>query len=283
MVYPSADQLAVAGPRTLAEARRALNGLTGGTGGIAVGRWLRQARLLLQPYPEAVRQAQLLVAGISGESPADLAAAIAHCEGIFRCDCRGLGTNWQVAQLRRISGTLLGTLDIVTDPRGLAADVAALTESAMARRIPGNVHLRLHPAERARVRLVKEIAPRVDDLTSRCTSPPDLPAARDYNTGAWQPGESRDYYVALDVTPGEPDVPTQACQVSAVLTEPSGATRELAGEAIQVEWVAEPGPVNPRVARYTRQAELTQAIQEELAKDQRNQRAAGGGTEASDC
>jgi hypothetical protein len=66
--------------------------------------------------------------------------------------------------------------------------------------------------------------------------PPDRPAARDYPTGAWQPGESRDYHVALDVTPGEPNAPVQACRVSAVLTEPGGTTRELAGEAIQVEW-----------------------------------------------
>ena len=278
MVYPDVDQMAVAGARTLAEARRALNGLTAGTGGIAVGRWLRRARLLLQPYPEAVRHAQLLVAGVSGESPADLAAAITHCEGIFRCDCRGVGTNWEVAQLRRISGTLLGTVDIVTDPRGLAADVAALTESAVARRIPGDVHLRLRPAEWARVRLVKQIAPRIDDLTSRCTSPPELPAARDYPTGPRQPGESRDYHVALDVTPGELDVPMQACHVSAMLTEPSGTTRELAGEAIQVEWVTEPGPMNPRVASYTSQAELARDIQDELAEN--HQQAGGSGTEA---
>jgi hypothetical protein len=283
MVYPPGDQLTIADPRTLAEASRALGGLTAGAGRIAVGRWLRQARLLLQPYPEAIRQAQLLVAGISDdESTEDLAAGIAQCEGVFRCDCRGMGTNWSVSQLRRISSALLGTLDIVIDPRGLAADVAALTDSAMARTM-ADLRLRLRPAEWARVRFVRQVDPAVEDLTGRRTSPPGLATARDYPTGAWQPGESRDYHIGLEVTPGEPDVPMQACLVSAVLTDPSGTTRELAGEAIQVEWVAGPVPMDPHVAHYTGQAELAQAIQDRLAEHQRNQHAAGSGTEASDC
>jgi hypothetical protein len=252
MVYPPGDQLAVAGPRTLAEARRALDSLTAGQGRIAVGRWLRQARLLLRPYPEAIRQAQLLLAGrCDGESAADLAAGIAQCEGVFRCDCRGMGTGWEVSQLRRISSALLGTVDIAVDPPGLAADVAALTDGAMARST-ADVHLRLRAAEWARVRFVKQVAPAVEDLTSRRASPPDLATAQDYPVGAWRPGESRDYHVGLEVTPGEPDVRTRACLVSAVLTDPSGTTRELASEEIQVEWVeweAGPDPVNPHVAR----------------------------------
>ena len=236
MVYPPGNQLAIADPRTLAEARQALGSLAAGTGGIAVGRWLRQARLLLQPYPEAIRQAQLLVAGnFDRESTADLTDSIAQCEGVFRCDCRGVGTNWNAGQIRRISDTLLGTLDIMPDPRGLAADVAELTDRAMARSA-ADVRLRLHPAEWARPLFVKQLAPDVKDLTNRYTSPPDLATARDYPTGAWQPGESRDFHVGLEVTPGELNVPMRAALVSALLTEPSGTTRELGSEAIQVEW-----------------------------------------------
>ena len=43
-------------------------------------------------------------------------AAIGLCEGVFRCDCRGVGTDWEVSELRKISTALLATVDIVPDP-----------------------------------------------------------------------------------------------------------------------------------------------------------------------
>jgi hypothetical protein len=88
MVYPAGDQLAIADGRTLAEASQALSRLTPGTGSAAVGRWLRHARRLLEPYPEAIRHAQLLVAGrFSGESHAPRAGMQRHCRdpGCPRC------------------------------------------------------------------------------------------------------------------------------------------------------------------------------------------------------
>jgi hypothetical protein len=53
-------------------------------------------------------------------SSADLDKAISLCEGVFSCDCRAVGNDWQVDELRRISTALLGTLDIVPGPPGLA-------------------------------------------------------------------------------------------------------------------------------------------------------------------
>ena len=40
------------------------------------------------------------------------------CEGSFQCDCRGVGTDWGVSELRRIASALLGTVDIIADPDG---------------------------------------------------------------------------------------------------------------------------------------------------------------------
>ncbi len=59
--------------------------------------------------------------------------ALAACADRFQCDCRGIGTNWVVSELRSIATALLWTVDIVDDPRDLAADFRALMESAMAR------------------------------------------------------------------------------------------------------------------------------------------------------
>jgi hypothetical protein len=39
---------------------------------------------------------------------------------VFRCDCRGVGTDWKVEELRTISTALLGTVDIVPEPAGQA-------------------------------------------------------------------------------------------------------------------------------------------------------------------
>ena len=38
----------------------------------------------------------------------------------------GVGTDWRVAELHRVSAALLGSVDIVPDPAGLAADFSAM-------------------------------------------------------------------------------------------------------------------------------------------------------------
>jgi hypothetical protein len=67
---------------------------------------------------------------------AEARAATAAAVDVFSCDCRGVGTDWEVAELRRISSALLGTVDIVPDPAGLAADFAAMMERPWASRSP---------------------------------------------------------------------------------------------------------------------------------------------------
>jgi hypothetical protein len=67
--------------------------------------------------PAPLRHAILLTDGKNQhETPDQLDTAIGLCEGVFSCDCRGVGTDWEVAELRRIASALLGTVDIVPDP-----------------------------------------------------------------------------------------------------------------------------------------------------------------------
>jgi len=217
MVYPAGHQLAIADGLTTAEASQALATLTTGTGRAAVGRWLRQARQLLESHPQAIRHVQLLVAHpFSGESAQEVASSIRQCEGLFTCDCRGLGSNWEVSQLRKISSALLGTVDIVPDPQELEAEVVAMTDSAMSKTAAG-MHLRLRPAPGTSIRFVRQTAPAVEDLTGRGTTPADETAAQDYPTGAWRPGETRDYHIGLETTPGRP-----ACSATAVIRDAQG-------------------------------------------------------------
>src|SRR5215469_13141550 len=134
-VYPSDGTVAVAGERTRVEAKRALGGLRA-HGGTAIGQWLRLAQEVFRSCPAALRHAILLTDGKNQhESAEELEEAIRLCEGSFRCDCRGVGTDWEVAELRKISTALLGTVDIVPDPAGLAADVEEMMRGAMSKQL----------------------------------------------------------------------------------------------------------------------------------------------------
>jgi hypothetical protein len=68
--------------------------------------------------------------------------------------------------VRTISTALLGSVDIVPDPSGLAADFATMMQSAMSKQV-ADVALRVWIPQHATVKFVKQVAPTVDDLTAR--------------------------------------------------------------------------------------------------------------------
>src|ERR687895_91702 len=86
-------------------------------GGTAMGTWLTLAGRLFDSIPMlAQKHAILLTDGENhNETPQQLTSAIAAATGKFQCDCRGVGVDWQVAEVRRIAQALLGTVDIVPD------------------------------------------------------------------------------------------------------------------------------------------------------------------------
>src|ERR1700744_4871125 len=193
--------MAVASARPRGEAKAALRQLRA-SGGTAIGQWLRLAHQVFSSSPAPLRPAILLTDGKNQHEPPDeLAAAIGLCERRFRCDCRGVGTDWEVSELRKISTALLGSVDIVVDPAGLAADFEELMRGAMSKHLP-DVLLRVWTPQQAELKFLKQVAPAIDDLTSRRLAA--AAQAGDYPTGAWAPGESRDYHVAVTVNPANP-------------------------------------------------------------------------------
>jgi len=261
--FPADGSMARADAASRAAAKQAVAGLRAG-GGTAIGQWLELARQMFAGYPATLRHAILLTDGKNQhESPEQLATAIRECEGVFSCDCRGVGTDWEVNELRAISTALLGSVDIVPDPAGLAADFAAMMQSAMGKQV-ADVALRVWTPQHATVRFVKQVAPTVDDLTGRRT--PAGPQAGDYPTGAWGPDESRDYHVGVEVTPAGVGQEMLAARVSLVANSPSGA--EVLGQGlVRAIWTDDEAlstKINPRVAHYTGQAELAAVIQDGL-------------------
>lgn len=263
-IYP-ATGTARADARTREEAGDRVRGLTA-DGGTAIGAWLRLARWIASAHPEAVRHAILLTDGQNGEKGYVLHEAVRECVGAFVCDCRGVGTDWRVDELRTVASALLGGVDIVAEPADLAADFRALAGAAMARNVP-DLWLRLWTPQGAAVRFLKQVAPAVEDLTDRRVEAGRQRGA--YLLGAWG-AESRDYHVQVEVAPGATGAQMRAARVELVGGDGSGGPGEdVWGQAnVTAEWTDDVGrssTINAKVAHYTGQVALAGAIADGLA------------------
>jgi von Willebrand factor type A C-terminal domain/von Willebrand factor type A domain len=258
-VFPMDGRLAIA-DATARDTAKGMVARLSPSGGTAMGTWLHLARQVFSSSTASLRHAILLTDGKNEhEKPEHLSAAIAGCEGVFSCDCRGVGTDWEVAELRRISTGLLGTVDIVADPTGLAADFESMMQAAMGKQV-ADVTLRIWTPQHAQLQFIKQVAPSVVDLTGRRTQ--SGPQAGDYPTGAWADGESRDYHVCVQVASAAIEQEMLAARVSLV------AGPEVLGQGlVRAIWTDDEAlstRINPNVAHYTGQAELAQAIQDGL-------------------
>jgi von Willebrand factor type A C-terminal domain/von Willebrand factor type A domain len=264
MVYPPGEQLVPADARTRQEAKAALDQVRP-AGGTAIGAWLTLADRLFAPHQNGIRHAILLTDGKNQhESPEQLDAVLRGCAGHFVCDCRGVGTDWEVAELRKVASAMLGSVDIVASPADLVADFRAMTEAAMGKSV-ADVALRVWTPQAARLRFVKQVTPSVEDLTGRRVDAG--PRAGDYPIGAWG-AESRDYHICVEVPPGTIGQELRAAWVKLVLPGSGGGEEQvLATGNVLAEWTddeAQSTRINPKVAHFTGQAELAEAIQQGL-------------------
>jgi von Willebrand factor type A C-terminal domain/von Willebrand factor type A domain len=265
MIYPPAEQLVPADARTRQEAKAALDQVRP-AGGTAIGAWLSLADRLFAPHRDGIRHAILLTDGKNQhESPEQLDAVLGQCAGHFVCDCRGVGTDWEVPELRKVASAMLGSVDLVASPADLVADFRAMTEAAMGKAV-ADVSLRVWTPQAARLRYVKQVTPSVEDLTGKRVDAG--PRAGDYPIGAWG-AESRDYHICVEVPPGTIGQELRAAWVKLVLPGSGGGEEQvLATGNVLAEWTddeVQSTRINPRVAHFTGQAELADAIQEGLA------------------
>ncbi|MFC6880322.1 MULTISPECIES: VWA domain-containing protein [Actinomadura] len=264
MVYPHTERLVQASERTRSGAASAIARLDA-AGGTAIGTWLRLAHSLFGAHPRAIRHAILLTDGKNQHESADeLDAALNACAGGFVLDARGVGTDWEVAELRKISSALLGGFLDVPDPKDLEADFRAMAEAAMGKEV-ADVLLRVWTPQNAELRFVKQMLPTVEDLTPRRVE--SGRQTGDYPIGAWG-REDREYHVCVDVPPGDVGRQMRAAWLKLVVPDPDGAgERVLASGNVIAEWTddeAKSTRINARVAHHTGQSELADAIQEGL-------------------
>lgn len=246
-----------------AEARRAATDAISrfvGSGGTAISTWLDLAGQLFASVPEvSQRHVLLLTDGENRERPGRLDEAINRATGYFQADCRGAGTDWQVAEIRRIAQALLGTVDIIPRPAEMRAQFEEIMRNAMSRGV-ADASLRVWTPQGAEVLFVRQVSPTVEDLTARRT--PVNPLTGDYPTGAWS-DESRDYHVAVRVPAKAIGQEQLAARVQLAIGD-DVVTQGL----VKATWSNNSElttRIDQQVAHYTGQTELAQMIQEGLA------------------
>jgi len=261
-IYPPRG-LAPSNPSSREEAKRAVDRVPA-DGGTAIGSWLRAAAYLFGQRPDAIGHCILLTDGKNQhEEPHVLDAAIAECVGRFQADCRGLGSDWNVEELRKISTALLGTVDIIPRPEDMEEEFRALTSNAMTKQV-GNVALRLWSPKGAQIEFLRQVSPVLDDLTLKANVV--SPLIRDFPLGAWADEEQRDYHLRVRIPSGNVGDERLGARVMLAIDD---AEQPVA--LVRAIWTNDDvlsTRINREVAHYTGQAELAEAIAEGLTARQ---------------
>jgi hypothetical protein len=281
VAFDSASQVVVEAAQATAENRReaahAIAKLHAG-GGTAMSTGLAEARAIFDRAPNAIRQAVFLTDGKNeSESAGNVTAQLQACETVFQCDCWGVGTDWRVGEVQQIAQELLGKASLIPDAGGIEGAFLEAMAKAKSKALK-DVRLRLWTPQGAKIAFVKQANPTLEDLTSKGRAV--AAQVQEYVTGAWGPGESRDFHIAVDVRAGGLGEEMLAVRPSIVWLEPAGGgwaeKEEKAAEArVFATWTPDDtlsSRIDRHVAHYTGQGQLAEAIQRGLdARDHGNQ------------
>lgn len=272
VVVPPA--VATAGAKNAA--RQAVRGLEA-AGGTAMSQGLAAARSLFAHRPDAIAQCIFLTDGKNeSEHREEVERELARSAGLFSCDCWGVGTDWQVGEVQQIASSLLGKASLIPEPAGIEGAFRAAVDKAKAKSVK-DVRLRIWSPAGAEVLTVKQVSPTIEDYTTRATVVG--PQVREYGTGAWAPGEARDYQIAVQVPSGRVGDEMLAARPSVVFVEPGGTEQEIKapGARVFATWTADEtlsSRLDATVAHYNGQDELAAAIQHGLDARERGDEAA---------
>lgn len=191
-----------------------------------------------------------------------LEAALAQSEGKFQCDCWGIGTDWEPAELKNIANTLLGTADAVPNPDQLEENFKVALAKAMAKDV-GDVRLRIQTPKSVKLVTIKQVSPEIVDLSKLVKRVDDKNI--DIPLGAWGT-ENREYQIAFELVPQSEGEEMMAGKPKIVFTQ-NGQEIIIDGERIVAAWssdILRTSRINEQVAHYTGQEELAKSIKEGL-------------------
>lgn len=261
MVYPQRERLVRADQASRAEARAALEAL-GVRGGTSMSTWLHLTNQLLtaRSVPR-LRHALLLTDGLNTEGSAALDKALKHCRGHFVCDCRGVGDDWNIYQVKQIAVTLLGTWKPIAEPEQLAVDFRSVMTGSVRKRVP-DVVLRVRKPPVAELVLLSQVQPSIEDLTPSGTA---AGGATVFALGSWGDDEQRSYHLQIDI--GQKDLGLEleggGKAAGVEILVPGQDAGPAASGTVQVRWTADPGKFNvidERVALFAGQEDLARLV-----------------------
>jgi Mg-chelatase subunit ChlD len=260
MVYPEQPGLAVASAATRTAAKRALKGVRA-SGGTSMSTWLGLADRLFAASDARLKHALMLTDGQNVEGATALNRALEECAGRFVCDCRGVGDDWQLDQLKQIAAALRGTWKPIAKPEELAADFREVT-SALMRKRTTDVVLRIRKPPASKLVQLARVFPDIEDLMAHL--PAQVGGALDVPLGAWAPGEQRAYHVRFGIPQDEINIEDEARAAAAVIQlvglGRDGETELTPHVPVNVVWtrnVANALQIHRVVAQYTGQEELS--------------------------
>jgi von Willebrand factor type A domain len=241
MVYPREHFLAPATAATRAEAMRAIDRIDASGEGTAIGAWLDTACELLKPHLGSIKHAILLTDGKNqhqDQMQRSLETVLTDCRGVFTCDARGIGADWEPEELERIAQALQGTSDAVPEYSALEDAFRSVIRTALSRVVP-EVALRVRCAPGVRVTMIEQDDPVIADLAEHGRPVAGTPAV-DYSMGPWsheQRSYSATFQVDRDLPPrGEVD----SIAVIEVVTGRIGTVRaeeRAVARRVDVTWV----------------------------------------------
>jgi hypothetical protein len=252
-----------------AAAGEALRRLNAG-GGTAMSTGLSAARTIFERAKDAIHEAIFLTDGKNeSENAEKVAAELRRCEGVFECDCWGVGTDWQIGEVQDIAQALLGHASLIPDASGIAgAFQGAMAQTS--KKALKDVRVRLWTPQGASIAYVKQVNPTIEELTAKAKVV--SPQVREYYTGAWRAEEARDFHVGIDVRAGNVGDEMLACRPSVVYMHPApNGWTELEVKSPEARvfatWTGDDAlssRIDHHVAHYTGQGELAQAIHQGL-------------------
>jgi len=254
--------LAPATPEAKARAHDKVKALDA-VGGTFMSRALDLALSEFKKAGDMIRYAMLVTDGENDpDDKKSLGRSLETCEGQFRCDCRGVGTDWRPNELKLIAGKLLGSADAVPDPAELEKQFRDALADAMSKGV-ADVRLRIQMPKSSTLVTIKQMSPEIVDLQGLAKRVDDKNI--DIPLGAWGE-ESRDYQIAFKLEAQAEGEEMMAGWPKIVVTQ-DGSDAVTNGQRIVAAWTsdeAQTARIDEHVAHYTGQEELANSIRDGL-------------------
>jgi len=201
-----------------------------------------------------------------GEKRPVLDRAVQRCkETQIQISAWGIGTDWDENELEYIANQTQGEADIIPSPNQVAAAFGAAF-SQMQKTAMTDVKLNLWTPQGVTIKNFQQVFPNLVNL--KPTNDPASPRIQQVTFGALAQGDQRDFLVDLEVPAYAPGQQFLMVRPTLVYNLPGKGEQEEKTERkgwVFAQWTDNPqqaAQIDPHVAHYTNQEELSQNIRE---------------------